>query len=321
VIGTRQAVLAALRSTGAVGVSGEALAVALGVSRVAIAKHVSALREAGYAIDATPGKGYILVSAPDLPLPDEVSPLLATGEFWRDLTGGRETGSTNDDARELARSGAPEGTVVLAARQLRGRGRLGREWASPGGGVYLSAVLRPAVAPAEVPSLALAVALGVAIGLERLGVEPRLKWPNDVLLGEGKLAGILLEMSAESDRVDWVVAGIGMNVRRPATEAAPNAAYVADVLPGARLAQVAAAELDGIAETYARWRAGGFAGLVRDYEGRSALAGSEVAVRDLTGEVRAEGTVDGVDDDGRLLVREAAGSVTRVVAGEVTLRG
>jgi BirA family biotin operon repressor/biotin-[acetyl-CoA-carboxylase] ligase len=319
---TRRAVLEALREAGSAGVSGEAIAASLHVSRVAVGKHVAALRAAGYEIAAAPGSGYVLASAPDLPLPDEVEPLLETAGFWRDLSGGRETGSTNDDARELARTGAPEGTVVLASRQLRGRGRLGREWESPDGGVYLSVVLRPAVAPLEAPSLALAVALGVARGLERLGATPRLKWPNDVLLRDGKLAGILLEMSAESDRVEWVVAGIGVNVRRPADGAAsPVAAYLDDAAPGVRLAEAAAAELDGIARAYAEWLAGGFAALRPDYEARFALAGQAVTVRDLMGDVRADGVVAGVDDEGRLLVRAADGGVVPVTAGEVTLRG
>ena len=188
--------------------------------------------------------------------------------------------------------------------------------------MYLSAVLRPPVAPAEVASLALAVALGVVLGLERLGVQARLKWPNDVLLGGGKLAGVLLEMSAESDSVDWVVAGVGLNVRRPgdADEAGQNAAYVDDAVSGIGLAQAAAAELDGIGEAYEQWRVGGFAALRSAYEARFALTGADVRVTDLLGTVRASGIVQGVDDEGRLLVRGADGTVCAVVAGEVTLR-
>ena len=145
---TRDAVLAALRDAGPAGVSGERLARELGVSRVTVGNHVGALREAGYEIEASPGTGYRLVAAPDLPLPSEVRPLLTQG-FWTRLEGGGATASTNDDARRLARDGAPEGTVVLASEQTGGRGRLGRAWSSPVGGAYLSAVLRPTVAPAE----------------------------------------------------------------------------------------------------------------------------------------------------------------------------
>ena len=317
---TRSQVLDALRAAGANGLSGETLATRLGVSRVAISKHVSALRDAGYAITASPGSGYRLIGAPDLALPAEVWPLVRSG-FWTALSGGGETGSTNDDARALAGAGAPEGSAVLASRQLAGRGRLGRSWESPDGGVYLSVVLRPSMAPAEVASLALAVSLGVVRGLERLGAAPRLKWPNDVLLGEGKLAGVLLEMSAESDSVDWVVAGVGLNARRPSNgQAPPAAAYLEDAVPGVRLATAAAAELDGIAEAYAEWRDGGFAALRHAYEQRFAWSGRQVRVSDLLGNVRAQGSVLGVDDDGRLLVEGEDGRTQAVVAGEVTLR-
>jgi len=319
-VSTRDDVLRALRAEGAAGVNGESLAARLGVSRVAVSKHVSALRDAGYAIDAAPGSGYRLLSAPDLPLPAEVEPLLRS-TLWTAFSGGAETGSTNDDARALARAGAPEGSVVLASRQTAGRGRMGRSWSSPGGGVYLSAVVRPAVAPGEVASLALAVALGIARGLETLGAKPMLKWPNDVLLGDGKLVGVLLEMSAESDAVEWVIVGAGLNVHRPVGEApAPGSAYLEDVAPGVGLARAAAAELDGIAEAYEQWRAGGFSAIRAQYEARFALTGRAVRVSDLMGTVRAHGEVTGVDDEGRLLVRGEDGSVTAVVAGEVTLR-
>lgn len=316
---TRSSVLDALRAAGDTGVSGEVLAARLGVSRVAVSKHVAALRDTGYLIAAVPGVGYRLTAVPDLPLPAEVRLHMKTSRFTA-LSGGGVTGSTNDDARELARAGAPEGSVVLAAQQLAGRGRLGRTWMSEPGGVYLSAVLRPPVAPSQAASLALGIALGVVRGLERLGANARLKWPNDVLLREGKLAGVLLEMSAEADSVEWIVAGVGLNVHRPAGDSAPNAAYLEDVVPGVRLAEAAAAVLDGIAETYDVWREVGFAGLRADYESRFALAGAEVVVSDLLGTVRASGVVNGVDDEGRLLVSDERGAVTPVVAGEVTLR-
>jgi BirA family biotin operon repressor/biotin-[acetyl-CoA-carboxylase] ligase len=320
---TRDDVLEALRSASGQDVSGEALAAQLGVSRVAVSKHVSALREVGYEIDAAPGSGYRLLAVPDLPLPAEVAPQLRLSQ-WTSFEGGGATESTNDDARAAARAGAPEGAVFLASSQTAGRGRLGREWASPPGGVYMSVLLRPRVAPAEVSSLTLAVALGVAMGLERLGIRPRLKWPNDLLLGEGKLAGLLHEMSVESDVVEWVVAGVGVNVRRAKGIDSLAASFAFAEEAAGRpltLAEVAAAELDGIAGAYAAWRTGGFAGLRAEYEARFALAGEQVVVRDAMGQERAAGEVLGVDDEGRLLVRGQDGAVQQVLAGEVTLRG
>ncbi len=314
---TRDNVLRALRDAGAAGISGELVARALEISRVAVGKHVSALRDLGYTIEAVPGTGYRLVSVPDLALPGEVRPLV-TSPLWSRFEGGASTGSTNDDARALAREGAQEGTVVVAAAQSAGRGRMGRTWSSPPGGAYFSAVLRPLVAPAQAGALSLVVALGIALGLETAGVKVGLKWPNDLQLGEYKLAGVLLEMSAESDRVEWIVAGAGINVTRP-QEPVPGAAYLSDAARAVGAAHAVAAALDGLAGAYAVWQEDGFAALREDYESRLVLTGHEVVVSDLVGTVRASGTVRGVDDDGRLVVGGAAGIET-IAAGEVTLR-
>ena len=314
---TRDHVLRALRDSGAGGVSGESIAHVLGISRVAVSKHVAALRALGYVIEAVRGSGYVFVSAPDLALPAEVEPLVRD-PLWHDFAGGPSTGSTNDDARLLAREGAGEGCVVVAASQDAGRGRMGRTWTSPAGGAYFSVVLRPPVAPSQAGPLALVVALGVARGLEAVGVVAGLKWPNDLQLRGHKLAGVLLEISAESDRIDWVVAGVGINVSRP-EHPFEGAAYLSESRPGIGAATAVAAALDGIAEVYAVWRDGGFAPLRAAYEERSVLKGRAVVVSDLTGAVRANGTVLGIDDEGRLLVGGRAG-VEAVVAGEVTLR-
>jgi BirA family transcriptional regulator, biotin operon repressor / biotin---[acetyl-CoA-carboxylase] ligase len=317
---TRESVLAALRAAGASGLSGEALAHILGISRVAIGKHVAALRSAGYDIAPDPGVGYRLIGVPDGPLPAEIAPLLGDAA-WMQLAGGGETGSTNDDARALAREGAAEGTVVLASRQNSGRGRLGREWVSPQGGAYFSLVLRPQVAPAQVAPLALVTGLGIVRGLrEHLGVAADLKWPNDVHLAGGKLAGVLLEMAAETDRVNWVVAGVGLNVRRSDDfPAVPAVACLDDVVPGVRIAAAVAAVLDGIAGAYAQWTAAGFAAMRTEYEAHSSIIGRDVTVRDMAGAVKAAGNVMGFDDEGRLLVA-TFGGMEAIVAGEVTLR-
>lgn len=312
---TRESVLAALRRQPG-GLSGELLASELGVSRVAVSKHVSALRSEGYEIEARAGEGYRLVSSPDEATPFEVAPLVRSG-FWTRFDGGRVLPSTNDRARELARDGAEEGTVVLAASQSAGRGRLGRTWESPGGGVYCSMILRPGIAPAQAGPLALVVGLGVARGLAALGAKPMLKWPNDVWLRGRKVAGILLEMSAEHDRIDWIVAGVGLNVGVPL--GVPGAAGLRDTLPDCRTAEAAAAMLDGVAAAYADWRRIGFAGLAEEYASLDALASESVTVSTATGEALAAGVAQGVDPGGRLLVLDGD-TIVPVFAGEVTLR-
>lgn len=313
----RSLVLDALRGNPS-GVSGEQLAGELGVSRVAVRKHIEALRDYGYGIEARPGEGYRLLSAPDAPIPLEIRPLLH-GSFVTRLEGGGITGSTNDDARDLAIAGAPEGTVVLAREQTKGRGRLGREWTSPDGGVYASVVLRPEVELPDAVVLPLVFGLGVARALDRFGVSALLKWPNDLLAPDGrKLAGVLLEGLSEGWRVSWVVAGVGVNVRE--APAGANAVSL-DELAGRHvpLAQVSAAVLDGVGEAYDAWRTGGFAPLREAYGERAWLTGRDVAVSDAGGRVIAAGPAVGIDAQGRLLV-EDAGGIVPISSGEVTLR-
>jgi BirA family transcriptional regulator, biotin operon repressor / biotin---[acetyl-CoA-carboxylase] ligase len=313
----RTSVLRALRDRPG-GVSGEALAVELGVSRVAVRKHVEALRKLGYRIDARVGEGYHLRACPDSPLPFEVGPLLQT-DFYTRLEGGGETGSTNDDARTLAMDGAPEGTVVLASAQRTGRGRLGRAWASPAGGVYASIVLRPEVELPDGVVLPLVVGIGVARGLAHLGADVLLKWPNDVLAPDGrKIAGLLLEGLSEGWRVAWVVAGIGLNVH---CIPADHDAVCVDTLVGRSvgLGEAGAVVLDGVAGAYREWSADGFEPLREEYERLSWLRGRTVRVTDAAGHVFADGIAEGIDAQGRLLVAGADG-VTAVAAGDVTLR-
>lgn len=312
----RDDVLAALRVDGPV--SGETLARRLGVSRAAVAKHVNALRDLGYVIDAEAGSGYWLREVPDALIPEEVAARLMS-DRWGPVTGSGETGSTNEDCKRLAREGAPDGTVVIASRQTAGRGRLGRVWDSPEGGVYLSALVRPALLPAQAPPMALSVALGIVEGLGALGIDAGVKWPNDVWTSDGgKLAGVLVEMSAETDRVEWIVVGVGLNVARPKNPT-EGAAYSSDLRPGTTPTEVAAAVLDGMSRAIARFEAEGFAALREAYERVLVIARADVKVSDMHGRVVAVGKVVGVDDFGRLLV-ERDGETLRVAAGEVTLR-
>jgi len=258
-------------------------------------------------------------------LPDAVEALVRD-PLWVRFEGGPSTVSTNDDAKRLARSGAPEGTVVVVGAQTGGRGRLGREWASPSGGAYLSIILRPRMSPAQSSALPLVVALGVARGLESIGCYPLLKWPNDVWLGTapgstdalGKLSGVLLEMQSEIDRVEWIVAGVGVNVSSSAGRTA-GAAYIDDQVSECAPAAVAAAVLDGIAECFGQFMSDGFGTLAEEYVSRSMLEGREVTVRELDGTVRASGRVHGVDSDGRLLLDGSSGMLA-VSTGDVTLR-
>ena len=200
---TRRAVLDAVADGP---VAGPALAARLGVSRAAVWKHVEALRESGFAI-VSDGDGYRLVETPDYG-----GPAIEFGlDAPFDVEYHDSLPSTNARARDLAAEDESD-VVVLANEQTGGRGRLDREWRSPPGGVWLSILCRPDLPPAHAPVLTLAAAVAVTETAREHGVAAGIKWPNDVLVGGEKLAGILTEMEGEADRVAWVVVGIGINV-------------------------------------------------------------------------------------------------------------
>jgi BirA family biotin operon repressor/biotin-[acetyl-CoA-carboxylase] ligase len=177
----------------------------LGISRAAVWKHVEALREDGFGIESTDG-GYELTGVPEFGGAAVEYGLDApfTVDYHDSIP------STNARARDLAAEGA-EDVVVLADEQTGGRGRLDREWASPSGGIWLSALLRPDVPMAHAPVFTLAAAVAVTRAAREAGVDAGIKWPNDVLVDGRKLVGILTEMEGEADRVSWVVVGMGIN--------------------------------------------------------------------------------------------------------------
>lgn len=248
--------------------------------------------------------------------------LEADGRPWpAPLEHHAEITSTSDRLKELARAGAPEWSVVTADAQTAGRGRQGQTWASPRGNLHLSVLLRPAKAPGLVPLLA-----GVAVreALVSLGAEARLKWPNDVLVGDRKLAGLLAESSSGPQGVEWVVLGLGVNVAAE-TVPSPNGALP----PGAitlraaagramALEAVAAEVLRQVALWYHRGAAGRAADVLAAWrEAAVPWWGRPVEAR--SGEQVIRGIAEGIDEEGALLLRDDDGRVVRVVAGEVSL--
>jgi BirA family transcriptional regulator, biotin operon repressor / biotin---[acetyl-CoA-carboxylase] ligase len=308
-------------------VSGEALARAGGVSRAAVRKYVGRLVEAGAEIEALPGVGYKMTRLPDRP---DAAGIAA----WRAARAGlfppagagrvhtppvdREAGeeespaviwmpevtSTNDVAVQAARRGAAEGTIVTADVQTAGRGRRGRTWRSPRGGLYLSVVLRPPLAPAALTSLGLVVALAVAGALDELGVEgSTLKWPNDVLLEGRKVAGVLVEASVDAERVAWAAAGVGVDIGGGA-----------GVHVGSRAA-MAAALLDALEPLLADLYRGRGGEVVVQAAARCETVGARVRVTGADGAV-VEGIATGLADDGALMLSTASGE-TRLASGDV----
>ena len=212
---TKDQLLVYLKEKRRTWISGELLSDELSVSRSAVWKHIRKLREEGYVIESSPKKGYLLRRDSDLLLPNEIRHGLNTKVFGKkDIEYFKEIDSTNTKAKDLAQGGAPEGTVVIAEKQTKGRGRRGRTWLSPeGDGIYATLILRPAMSPGEAPRITLMTAVAVAEALLSLiQIDIRIKWPNDILVNGRKLAGILTEITADMDAVNYIVVGLGLNV-------------------------------------------------------------------------------------------------------------
>lgn len=254
--------------------------------------------------------------------------IVRAGSLWREVRVVTETGSTNADVLAMARKGAREGVVLAAEAQTTGRGRLGRRWTSPpGAGLTFSVLLRPYGVPAALLGwLPLLAGAAVAAAVPAVAaVEPSLKWPNDVLAGEAKLAGILAERSGSA-----VVVGIGVNVTQDRAELPPGAtalllelAPAGEAPPGAAglRTRLLTAVLGALSSRYLAWRdqfSPGDAdacGLRQEYSGLCATLGREVTVT-LPGGKGIAGTAQGVDWAGRLEVSTAQG-VVPVSAGDV----
>jgi BirA family biotin operon repressor/biotin-[acetyl-CoA-carboxylase] ligase len=239
-----------------------------------------------------------------------------------------QTASTNDDAKRGARAGAPHGALWLAEAQTHGRGRHGRAWhAAPGESLLMSVLFRLACNPQAVPPLSLAAGLAVrdavaeALGSDAEDQAVRVKWPNDVLVRDRKVAGVLIESAIVGGRVDYVVVGIGINTHTQTfpDEIAHSATSVARecAAPVDRVGILAAvlATLENLVERVAH---GGLDAIHTRLARYDALAGRLVESVDTSGQPL--GTACGIDRDGRLLVRAANGDVTKISSGEVRLR-
>jgi BirA family biotin operon repressor/biotin-[acetyl-CoA-carboxylase] ligase len=301
-------------------ISGEVLAGSLGISRAAVWKRIQRLKALGYDIAGEPRQGYRLLAAPDEPLPFEVVNRLATRRLRGPVHYAARLDSTNDLAKDLGRRGAPEGTLVVADAQDAGRGRMGRQWESPGKvGLYASLLLRPPLPPTELPPITLTVAVAAARALERTaGALAGIKWPNDLLLQGKKLGGILTELETEADRIRYLVVGLGLNVN--------TASFPADLAPTAtslllatgrrhsRLALLKAwlEEFEGLYELFLE---GEFPAILAEWRRRTVTLGRPARVRQ--GQRELAGLALDVAPDGALLLQTGEGKVVRVTSGEL----
>ena len=313
-------ILSFLAESGEDYVSGAALSDKLGLSRTAVWKHVEQLRKLGYRIDAQASRGYRLIEVPDRLTALEVGPLLATREFGRTLHHYDELESTNAKAFELAHEGGFHGEVIVAEAQTKGKGRRGREWISPAGkNLAMSVILKPEIPPARAPELTLVGAVALVETLIDSGVAATIKWPNGVQIEGKKVAGILTELSADVERVHFVILGLGVNLNAAPSDFPAELRELATSVSQSRPSPVhralfTAALLGKLEAWFETWSEKGF-GPVRDaWKRYTTMLGTEVLVRSEAKELR--GVARDIDESGALLL-ETAGGTERILSGDV----
>lgn len=319
-LSNEEMILAFLAEGGDDYISGAVLSDKLGLSRTAVWKHVEQLRKLGYRIDAQASRGYRLLEVPDRVTALEVGPLLATRELGRTLHHYETLDSTNAKAFELAHEGGFHGELIVTEAQTQGRGRRGRAWASaPGKDLTFSLIVRPEIAPSRAPELTLVAAVALAETLNESGVDARIKWPNDVQVGDKKVAGILTELSADVERVHFVVLGLGVNLNSRPADYPPEVAELATSLSVERRSHVHRALLLAglllkLEHWLDRWAEEGFGPVREAWRKLASTLGQEVLVRAEQRELR--GVAEDIDETGALLLR-VGDRVERVLSGDV----
>ncbi len=307
--------------------SGEDLSTAAQVSRTTVWKRIEALREHGFVFESVPSRGYRLAGLPDFLHPAAIAAGMKTGRLGKTLITYTETGSTNTAIARLGEEGAREGTVVLAESQFQGKGRLGRVWASPPGvNLYGSVLLRPPITPLDAPQLTFLSVVAVARTISSCTpLTPVIKWPNDILVNGRKVAGLLNEMTAETDRVTTVVLGFGVNLNMTLEQFPPELRHPAGSLlleGGEPIDRICFTrrlleELDGL---YHQYLNGGYGAIREEWISLCGVIQRRVRVDD-GGAPSREGVAVGIDENGALLLRRDDGRVESLYTGDVSLCG
>ena len=305
-------------------ISGQEISEKLGVSRQAVWKSINALKEKGYEIQSVTNRGYRLVSSPDYLNESSLKSLLHNKIIGKNLIVLDSVNSTNDYLKKLGNEGCENGTVVAAREQTRGKGRLGRTWQSKkDDGIAFSVLLRPNVAPSEVSAITPLAGLAVCKAIrEYTKLDCVIKWPNDIIVGRKKLVGILTEMSAEFDAVEYVITGIGINVDH--TSFPEEIAFKATSLlleTGRHIDknEFLACVLEHLENEFVKNNLELTPTALSEYTDLCATVGRSVTFQ--RGTRRISGMAVGVSEHGELKVMMSDGTICLVNSGEVTVQG
>ena len=304
-------------------VSGQQMCEELGVSRTAVWKVMNQLKEEGYVIEAVSNKGYVLRESPDSVTEYELQSLIPKESIINTIVYYPELDSTNNKAKELALENK-ENMLIVADTQHAGRGSKGRSWDShKGSGIFMSFLLHPTIAPIHASRLTLIAALAVSKAIaEESNLEPMIKWPNDILLHQKKVCGILTEMSSEMDYIHYVIVGIGINVHtcKFSDELKDKATSI--MLEGKTVKR--SYLISRIVEYFNRYyeeflKTEDLSAFIEEYN--SLLIHKDKRIQVLSLSSRQEGIARGIDATGSLLLERNDGSIKTVISGEVSLRG
>lgn len=308
-------------------VSGEEISDHLGVTRAAVWKHVDQIREEGYIVESVSRRGYRLVDIPDKIDEIVIKQRLSTEILGSKIVSVNSTESTNTLAKELASEGCEEGTVIIADEQIGGKGRMGRSWVSPPKkGIWMSIILKPRIAPAKAPLITSMAAIAVARAIEIVtGLKPAIKWPNDILIDDKKVCGILTEMQGDMDAIHYVVVGIGINVNLDMEDfpqeiedrATSLKIESGEFISRAKIIREVLKELE---EVYAQYvKTGDSESIISEIEANSATIGKRIRVTGVN--INIEGVAVDIADDGALMVMLDDGQMRKIMSGDVSVRG
>lgn len=305
--------------------SGEALSLTLGVSRTSVWKAVNKLKDEGYDISSVRNKGYLIQAENSELVESTVKQHLPSETMFNYVKVYDSIDSTNREAKRLWQNGLKEPALILAREQTAGKGRRGRTWHSPKDeGVFMSMLLIPDIEPNHASMLTLIAGLAVTQAIKSLtGIDSMIKWPNDLVMGNKKVCGILTEMSAEMDYVHHVVVGIGINVTHVDIDdsivgiATSISANCGQVISRPALIGAVVEAFEGLYDQFVVEQHLGF--MLEAYNNRCINVGRDLRVLSRSGEIEGKGI--GITEDGTLQIRLKDGTITTVNAGEVSVRG
>ncbi len=300
-------------------VSPESLAAEIGCTFAELEQVVSGMRRKGYEIECNPALGLRLLKDSDALCVELIRNGLQTTFVGKDIHCYATVGSTNEEAKSLGREGAPEGTTVVADEQTEGRGRFGKNWHSPQGqGIWMSVILRPSLGVERFSAISLVAAYAVSTALrDSAGVRALIKWPNDVRIGEKKVCGILAELDRDRTGRDFLVLGMGINVRQSEFDGdLADVATSVKMVTGMDVPRVPLIRkiLENLERCYLRVVEEGLSEVLKEVRELCTLVGKQVVV--TVGTEKISGYVQDIDDAGRLIVRTEDGRIRELHAGE-----